>query len=447
MNVETQIKLNKFKPRTYQLPLLDALENKGYKRAIAVWPRRAGKDVVAFNLMIRAALKRVGVYYYVFPTYSQAKKCIWDSITNTGEKFIDYIPKELVQSENSQEMKIKIYNGSIIQLVGSDNIDSLVGTNPRGIVFSEYALQNPKAYQFLRPILLANDGWALFESTPRGKNHFYEMYQIAKNSPSWFVSKLTMHDTGHISLAAIEAEKRENFMSDDLIQQEYFTSFDCGIDGSYYGRYIDKIRLNNQVGFVPYEPGFKVNTAWDLGMGDNTSIIFFQCIGTTVRIIDCYERNSEGLEHYIKHLASKPYIYGKHIAPHDIRVRELGTGMSRLEKAHNLGIDFIIADDLSIEDGIEAVRTTLPKCWFDEKNAAPLIRALENYRKEWDERINDYKDKAIHDRFSHFCDAMRYLSVSLPKTSDGISAEELDRRFHEARYGDQSKLPAFFRDF
>lgn len=441
MNVEAQIHLNKFKPREYQLPILDALENKGYKRVIAVWPRRAGKDVVSFNLMIRAALKRVGVYYYIFPTYSQAKKVIWDSITNTGEKFIDYIPKQLIVSENSQEMKIKLLNGSLIQLVGSDNIDSLVGTNPRGIVFSEYALQNPRAYQFLRPILLANDGWALFESTPRGKNHFYEMYQIALNSPSWFVSKLTMYDTGHISLADIEQEKRENFMSEDLIQQEYFTSFDCGVDGAYYSKYIDKLRLNGQVGMVPWEPGFKVHTAWDLGFDDNMSIIFFQTIGTTVRIIDCYERNTEGLEHYIKVLASKPYVYGAHIAPHDIQVHELTTGMTRLEKAHDLGIDFTVADKVSIVDGIEAVRTTLPRCWFDEKNAADLLRALENHCKEWDQDKQVYKNKALHSKYSHFADAMRYLAVSLPKTRDGATAEDLNKRYMQAMYGNDSRLP------
>jgi len=156
-DVETKVYLNRFIPRDYQLPICDAIENKNYKRVIAILPRRAGKDITAFNLVIRQALKKVAVYYYIFPTYAQAKKVIWDAITNSGSKFLDYIPPEVVTSKNSQEMKIKLKNGSLIQLVGSDNIDSLVGTNPYGLVFSEYALQDPRAYQFLRPILLANE--------------------------------------------------------------------------------------------------------------------------------------------------------------------------------------------------------------------------------------------------------------------------------------------------
>ena len=446
MNVETQIQLNKFKPRPYQLPILDALENKGYKRVIAIWPRRAGKDVVAFNLMIRASLRKIGVYYYIFPTYSQAKKVIWDSITNSGEKFIDFIPKELIESQNSQEMKVKLRNGSLIQLVGSDNIDSLVGTNPRGIVFSEYALQDPRAYQFLRPILLANDGWALFVSTPRGKNSLWELYQIAKQSPSWFCDKLSVEDTGHISLYDIEKERAEGLMSDDLIQQEYFTSFELGVEGAYYAKYMDKLRLHGQIGMVPWEPGFKVHTAWDLGVRDSTTIIFFQNIGATIRIIDCYEKNKEGLEHYAKVLESKPYVYGKHVAPHDIGVREFGSGMTRLEKARQLGLKFIVAGDISIVDGIEAVRTTLAKCWFDEVKCAPLIKALENYRQEYDAKKKVYKSQPLHDIFSHFSDAMRYLAVSLPKTRDGGSPEELEKRYQEAMYGTQGQLPSFFRD-
>jgi hypothetical protein len=446
MNVETQIKLNKFVPRPYQLPILDALENKGYKRIIAIWPRRAGKDVVAFNLMIRASLRKVGVYYYIFPTYSQAKKILWDSILNTGEKFLSYIPSELIESSNSQEMKIKLKNGSLIQLVGSNNIDSLVGTNPRGIVFSEYALQDPRAYQFLRPILLANDGWSLFVSTPRGKNSLWELYQIAKESPSWFCEKLSVEDTQHISLFEIEKERAEGLMSDDLIQQEYFTSFELGVEGAYYTKYMDRLRLNGQIGIVPWEPGFKVHTAWDLGVRDSTTIIFFQNIGATVRIIDCYEKNKEGLEHYAKVLESKPYVYGKHIAPHDIAVREFGSGMTRLEKARQLGLSFVVAGDISVIDGIEAVRTTLNKCWFDEVKCASLIKALENYRQEYDPKRKVYKSQPLHDIFSHFSDSMRYLAVSLPKTRDNGGAGEIEKNYRDAMYGNQGQLPSFFRD-
>jgi len=209
---------------------------------------------------------------------------------------------------------------------------------------------------------------------------------------------------------------------------------------------MDKIRLNGQIGCVPWEPGFKVHTAWDLGVRDSTSIIFFQNVGATIRIIDYYEKNKEGLEHYAKVLESKPYVYGRHIAPHDIAVREFGSGMTRLEKARQLGLKFIVAGDISIVDGIEAVRTTLGKCWFDERNCSQLIKALENYRQEYDQKKKVYKSQPLHDIFSHASDAMRYLAVSLPKTRDSGSPEELEKRYQEAMYGSQGQLPSFFRD-
>lgn len=446
MGIETQIHLNRFQPREYQIPFLDAMVNKGYKRALLIWPRRAGKDLVAFNYCIREALKKTCVVYLVYPTYNQGRKILWDSITNTGQRILDYLPEQVIESKNGQEMKIRLKNGSLIQIVGSDNYDSLVGTNPQIIVFSEYALQDPRAYQYLRPILAANDGSAVFISTPRGKNHLYELYQIALNSDNWFCQKLTLNETGHIPLHEIERERHEGLMSDDLIQQEYYTSFDMGVEGSYYSKYLDRMRLKGQIGQVPWEANFKVHTAWDLGVRDSTTIIFFQTVGQTVRLIDCYENSKVGLEHYAKILQQKPYQYGKHIAPHDIAVKELGTGMTRLEKARQLGITFTVAPNISIEDGIEAVRSAFSKIWIDEVACKPLLNALESYRQEYDARHKVYKGHPLHDWSSHFCDSMRYLAVSLPKTRDGLSAQDLDRRYQEAVMGTNSTLPSVFRD-
>ena len=441
-----RIHLNKFTPRVYQLPIFDAIENKGYKRVLAVLARRAGKDICAWNLMIRAALKRIAVYYYIFPTYAQAKKVVWSSITNSGDNFLDYIPPSLVKSKNSQELKIVLTNGSIIQLVGSNNVDSLVGTNPYGVVFSEFALQDPRAYQFLRPVTVANDGWMLFISTPRGKNHLWEILQIAQQNPEWFTYVRNVTETGHISLHEIEKERSEGLMSDDLIQQEYFCSFDMGVEGAFYSRYLDKMRLKGQIGDVPHEAGFKVHTAWDLGMRDSTTIIFFQTVGMSVRIIDCYENSKHGLEHYINVVNNKGYTYGRHIAPHDIKVRELGTGMTRLEKARSLGISFIVAPDVGVIDGIESVRSCLSKVWIDEVKCAPLLKALENYRQEYDQKKKVYKANPLHDWSSHWADSMRYLAISLPKTRDGISPEDLERRYQDAMLGPDAGMPRVFRD-
>lgn len=446
IKVETQIRLSKFKPRPYQLPIIDAIENKDYKRVVAILPRRAGKDITAWNIMIRAALRKVGVYYYIFPTYAQAKKVIWDSITTEGEKILDYIPAELIFSQNSQEMKITLINDSLIQLVGSTDYDRLMGTNPQGVVFSEYAMQDPRAYQYIRPILTANDGWALFISTPRGKNHLWALHQIAENSKDWFSYKLSVLDTKHIPLSKIEKDRVTGEMSEDLIQQEYYCSFEMGVEGAYYSRILDSLRVKGQISTVPHEPGFKVHTAWDLGVRDATAIIFFQTVGQTIRVIDCYENSKVGLEFYAKILAEKGYLYGTHIAPHDIAVKELGSGVTRIAKARNLGINFVIADKLSPLDGIEAVRSALPRMWFDQRACKDLINSLENYREEWDVRRQVYKGIPLHDWASHFADSMRYLAVSLPKTRDGLTPDELDKRYNEAMYGGEGQIPPMFRD-
>lgn len=445
MSIESRLKLSKFTLRWYQLPLLDAVEKEGYRRVVAIMPRRAGKDMTAWYLAIRACLRKPIVCFYIFPTYAQGKKILWDSLMNDGTRILDLIPDEVIASKNSQEMKIRFNNGSLLQIVGSDNVDSLVGTNPQLAIFSEYALQDPRAYQFIRPILTANDGTAIFISTPRGKNHLYELYQIASNSDQWFAMKLSVEDTMHIPLDEIERERREGLMSDDLIMQEYYCSFDMGIEGSYYGKYLDRMKTKGQISIVPWEPSFKVCTAWDLGVRDSTSIIFFQVVGQTIRIIDCYEKNKEGLEHYVSVLESKPYSYDKHFAPHDIRVQEFGSGITRWEKARQLGITFTMADNIPFVDGIEAVRTTLPRVWLDEKNCKGLIQALENYRQEYDAKKKVYKLHALHDNNSHFADAMRYLAVSLPKMRDATSAKDLDRRYREAMYGEQ-ELPRQFME-
>lgn len=405
----------KFEPREYQKPIMDAILNKGYKRVLAIMPRRAGKDMTAFNICIQAMLEKTMVCYYILPTFAMGKKILWDSITNTGERIIEYLPQEFIESSNSQEMKIKLVNGSLFQIIGSDSYDhSLIGTNPQLCVFSEYSLQDPRAYQFVRPILAANEGTCLMISTPRGKNHLWELAQIAQQSPNWFYYRITLDDTKHIPLEEIEKERQEGIMSEDLIQQEYYVSFSMGVEGSYYSKYLDKMRLNNQITRVPWDPTLPVHTSWDIGVRDSTSIIMYQISGVMIRIIDCYENNKQGLEHYKQVLDSKPYSWGKHFAPHDIGVTEWGSGMSRLEKARQMGLKFEYRMDaqsravsalpnVSIMDGIEAVRTVLPRCWIDDMKCISLIKALESYRQEYDHRLKVYTTRPLHDWSSHMC--------------------------------------------
>ena len=235
-------------------------------------------------------------------------------------------------------------------------------------------------------------------------------------------------------------------MSQDMILQEYYTSFDMGVEGAYYSYYMDGLYRNGNIACVPWESAFPVHTAWDIGMHDNTCVIFFQTIGQTIRLIDSYQHSKEGLEHYAKILQQKPYQYGKHIAPHDIRVKEWGSGITRYEKARQLGITFTVADQYEIADGIEACRSLFSKLWIDEEKCKELIKSLENYRQEYNLKKRVYIPRPLHDWSSHFADAFRYLAVSLSKTSDGLSAKDIERQFEEAHYGSQSHLPPMFQE-
>lgn len=400
----------------------------------------SGKDYTAFNLVLRRALLHIGSYFYCLPTFKQSKLVIWDSISNDGTRFLDCIPKELIKRINAQELLIELINGSIIRLIGSDTYDtSLVGTNPICVIFSEFSLADDRAYKFILPIMNANGGTVVVLSTPRGRNAFYDMYQIALNNPKdWFCEHLTVNETQHISRVNIKRDIASGEISEELAAQEYDCSFSLGIEGSYYGRYMDKMRFDDRIGQVPYEPGFPVHVACDLGMRDSTVLIFFQAIGTVIHVIDCYENHSQGLEHYVQIIRDKEYIYGRFIAPHDIAVRELGTGMSRLEKARNLGVNFLVAPRLSINDGIEAVRNTLPRTYIDKVKCAPLIKALENYRKEFDNLRKVYHDKPVHDNSSHYADGFRYACLMLNKLGPGLSPEDLKERHRKAVYGNKN---------
>lgn len=434
------IVLDKFQPRHYQKRVLDALFNKDYKRILLLWPRRAGKDILCLNILIRAALLKPAVYFYVFPEYSQARRVLWKSLTSDGQPFLSYFPEEIVAKINQQEMSITLKNDAIIQILGSNKFDSHRGTNPSGIIYSEYAYQDPQAHMSLSPALRYNDGFAIFITTVRGKNHAYDMYNIAQNFPeTWYSEKLTINDTGHISSKEVEAEIERGEISWDLAQSEYYSNFDIGIEGSFYAKIVDKMRLNNQITDVPYESAFKVRTAWDIG-NDCTAIIFYFIDGNNIKIIDYYENSGPGygLEHYAKIVLDKPYVYATngHLFPHDMVNTEWGSVQvkgTRLEKAKTLGLLGTICDKLPVDDGIEAVKSTLTRIWIDRNRCKRLIKALENYRQVWDSKLNKYSGKPLHDEFSHACDSMRYLCVNLRKLKDGnTTPQELDQRYRQA---------------
>ena len=406
--MEIQVPDN-WRPRDYQLDLWKYLENGG-KRAVAVWHRRAGKDLLSVNWCVTAALKRKGLYWHLLPTYNQGRKIVWDGMTRDGRSFLEHFPKELWSNVNNTDMRLELKNGSIYQVVGTDNVDRLVGSNPVGVVFSEYSLQDPRAWDLVRPILAENGGWAMFIYTARGRNHGYDLFNMANRNERWFCQKLSIDDTSVLTQEAIE-EEREAGMPEELIQQEFYCSFDAPLVGSYYGSLMAKALAEERIKNVPYEPRLEVHTSWDLGMGDSTAIIWFQQFGNEYRIIDYYENQGEGIPHYIKVVREKDYIYGRHIAPHDIKVREMGTGKSRFEVARDLGIRFDVCPNIQVDDGIEAVRSIIPRCYFDEKKCSILVEALRQYRKDYDEKNKVYKNRPLHDWSSHGADAFRYLAL------------------------------------
>lgn len=410
-----------FTPRDYQIPILREFDD-GKKRIIQMWHRRAGKDKLDLNIVAREMQRHVGIYYYFFPTYSQGKKVIWEGRGKDGIRYIDHFPKEALDGKpNDTEMKIKYKNGSLFQVIGTDNIDSIVGTNPRGCIFSEYSLQSPKAWEFIRPILRENGGWAIFNFTPRGKNHAFDLYNIALNNPdTWYVSKLTVDDTNILTPEDID-EERQSGMSEEMIEQEYYCSFTAAVMGAYYAKEYDDADKAGRFSKVAYDENAPVYTVWDLGISDAMSIGFFQLIGKEVHMIDYYEANNQGFPHYVKVLQEKGYIYAKHFAPHDIKQRELMTGKTRLETASDLGIDFDEVPNIGIQNGIDQGRSLMKRIWIDKDTCKEFLKAIPQYTKEYDEDKKIFKDKPLHDWTSHAADMFRYAAVVIDKMNEETS--------------------------
>ncbi len=421
-------KIPSFTARYYQIPFLAAMD-KGFKRAVLVWHRRAGKEITCFNEMIkRAYWHRVGTYIYFFPTTGLGRRILWNGMDKDGKPFLDYVPSSIIDGKpNSSEMKITFKNGSIIQIMGTDMVIN-VGVNPVGCVFSEFSIQNPYSWNFTRPILRENGGWAVFNFTPRGKNHAYDLYLMAKNNPDWFCQKLSIDDTQVLTEEDMECERKEG-MSDHLIQQEYYCSFDLGVEGAYYAKLLNQAELDGRITRVSFDTMQSVSTFWDLGVGDESVILFVQMIGKEIHIIDMYRNQGEGLNHYAKVLQDKAnagkWTYGEHFAPHDIRVRELGSGaQTRLDIARELGIDFQIVPNLAISEGIELARGIFSRLWIDAEKCNYFVKAVENYHKHYNERLNVYSDRPVHDWSSHTMDAFRMLAIIQNKKRGGQMTEE-----------------------
>jgi len=432
---------NKWSPRDYQQPLWDYLSKeeknpKMGKRAAVSWHRRSGKDAVMLNHNACAAFERIGNYWYMLPEYGQCRKAIWDAVDPaSGKKRIDLaFPEELRANTLNQEMKIVFKNGSTWQLVGSDNYDSLVGSTPVGTTFSEYALSNPNSWGFIRPILLENKGWAIFNSTPRGKNHFKNLIDMAEGSDNWFSQILAADQTSVFTKEQLDAELIE-YQSEHgeeygkaLWLQEYFCSFDAAMPGAIWGDKLSTLEANQRVSHVPHDERYPVHSAWDIGRNDATAIWFYQVIGHEIRVIDCFDFNFKDPDFYAdaiyKKAISNNWRYGKHWLPHDAKPVRMGMGGKsilqqffdlidhyKITKKFDLG-QFDICPSISKLDGINAARKTFEFCVFNEVTTKDGIDALKSYRRKFDEEKKLFSNDAIHDGSSHYADAFRYLSLT-----------------------------------
>ena len=408
-----------YDPRSYFLPV----HNSNKRWIVIVAHRRSGKTTASLNHLQRDALRTPNSRYaYIAPTYKQAKNIAWDII-----KFYSRVIPKI--EYNEAELTVKYQNGSRLTLYGADNPDSLRGIGLWGVVFDEYSQQPSNIFsEIIRPALADHSGYAIWIGTPKGKNEFFRLYQKGKKELDWMSLLLTVKET--MILANSELEDARKIMTEDEYEQEFMCSFEAAIKGAYYAEEIRRAFSEKRITSIYKDSTLKVHTVWDLGIGDAMSIGFFQKTPSELRMIDYFEGSDKGLNYYVAILLEKKYKYGKHFAPHDIEVRELTTGKSRLEIARQMGINFHVVPKLSIEDGINAVRLMFPRLWIDEK-LMYFLDSISQYRKEWDVKKGMFKDDPLHNWTSHAADMLRYAAIIEQKMvnedqrREGLTSEQV----------------------
>ena len=412
-----------YTPRVLQAKLHNELA----RFNVVVCHRRFGKTVFAINQMIKSAVedlqtgKKAPRYAYLAPLFKQAKTVAWDELKRLLKDFPDV-------KFNEAELRADFMDARI-QLYGADNPDTLRGIYLDGVILDEYAQMNPKMYsEVIRPALSDRKGWGIFIGTPKGKNEFYDLYHTSTEKKGWKRFLFKASETGILDDEELEMAQQD--MAETEFEQEYECSWSAALRGAYYAKELESAYEEDRVSKVPYDPGKQVVTAWDLGVADSTAIWFAQYDGKAINVIDYYENSGEGLPHYIDVLNKKDYRYGAHIAPHDIVVREFSTGQSRKDLAFSLGIDFQVAPKLKVMDGIDTVRTTLNKCWFDTEKTKKGLDALLQYRSSYDDKKKIWSQKPVHDWTSHASDAFRYLCVTEPVFvgNDSVWGRELPKQ-------------------
>lgn len=388
-----------------------------HRFVVVVAHRRLGKTVMAINRLLRSAStcrRERPRMAYIGPTYRQAKAVSWDYLRH----FAGVIPGAIF---NESELRCDLPNRAQVRLYGADRPDALRGIYLDDCVLDEAGLMQTRVWtEVIRPALADRQGSALFIGTPNGRNLFADLRDRAQAGlDGWKLFTFRASETGIIAEAELADARRQ--MSDDEYAQEFECSFEASIRGAIFGKQLEVAREQARIAKVDHEPLLSVHTAWDLGMSDTTAIWFMQCERSgDVRVIDYLEGSGEGLAYYVNDLRRREYTYGRHVLPHDARVRELGTGKSRLEILSSLGLRAEVAPSLSLDDGIEAARVFLRRCWFDAERCKVGLDALANYRRALNTRTDEYA-QPLHDWSSHAADAFRYAAIAL-KTGDTAKA-------------------------
>ncbi len=408
-------------PRAYQKPLWQHMTHDfPGLRGIGVWHRRAGKDLLGINLACVKAVQKPALYWHILPTYKQGRKVVWNGRTSEGVRFLDHFPKVIVDRVLENEMRVYLKNGSIYEVVGTDDVDKLMGANPHGCIFSEFAIQDPKAWQLIEPILIENGGWALFISTVRGKNHFYDLYKTNRDNQDWFTEVLTVRETkredGSPVVSEADLEKvRAGGTPEAIIKQEMMCDWEAALEGAIYGKLMDAATEAKRITRVPWEPRHEVHTYWDLGFGDETCIVFAQHFGgMETRIIDYHEASGAAMPELVRHVREKEYVYGNHWAPWDVEMRNLaGHGQTLLETAKQLGLRFRVVPKHHVRDRIGMGRSIFPQLWIDAKKCDRLVEALRSYQYEWDDKRQAPRDTPLHNWASHPADAFGSMAWAM----------------------------------
>jgi hypothetical protein len=366
--------------------------------------------VAAINDIIRAAItckSPMPLFGYVAPYRSQAKSVAWD--------YLKFFARPITKSSNEADLIIELLNGAKVRLFGADNADAMRGLGFDGLYLDEYGDFKPSVWgNVVRPALSDKQGWCVFGGTPKGKNQFWNIYETSKKLPNeWFTLTLPASKSKLLPESELNAAKAQ--LAEDQYLQEYECSFEAAIVGAIWGTEMRKVTEDGRITKVENQIEVKTHTAWDLGHTDDTAIWWYQVISGEIHIVDFFALSGGTIEEFVSKIKEKPYNYGKHYLPHDARARTLASGGKSVieQMAAQLGINNLaIVPSLSVQEGIQAVRTALPRCWFDAEKCADGIEALRQYQREYDEDKKAFRQTPKHDWTSHPADAMRMLAIS-----------------------------------